>query len=407
MNSHLKLRRLQAVLAVHDHGSALKAADNIHMSQPSVTDAIAACEADIGTALFTRTARGMVPTSAGVTFCKRIALAFEHLQQAETLIRQKRGKATAPLHRLVSEVQLKALSAVVEAGGFHQAARRIGLSQPSVHRAARELETLCGVPLFRRDGAGVEATAEARALARFADLCFGELSSGLAEVRELQGVVDGQLAVGALPLARSQWLPEAVAATLRDFPLAKVRIMDGPYDEQLRALLHGRIDMILGALRDPSPTPDITQEAVFSDPVVIVVRADHPFAAGFDSERDKLTADQLDDLAWVLPRDGTPGRRNFEAFMRTKGLDSPARVVECSSLVTTRALVLQSDHAALLSRQQVEAELTQGRLKIMGPPLSGSLRAIGIATRASFRPTHLQDRFLRHLRANAPAALAT
>ena len=397
MRIHLKLRRLQAVLAVHEHGSALKAAGFVHMSQPAITDAVAACEADMAAALFTRTSRGMAPTVAGEVFCARITLAFDHLKQAEDLIGQKRGKGAAPLHRLVNEVQLRALSAVIEAGGFHQAARRLNLSQPSVHRAARELETLCGTALFRRDGAGVEATAEAHALARFADLCFSELSNGLDEIRELQGIVDGQLNIGALPLARSKWLPDAIAATLRDYPLAKVRVMDGPYDEQLSALRHARIDMILGALRNPPPAPDIAQEEVFSDPVVIVVRADHPLASGFDSDRDKLTPEQLGSLSWILPRTGTPGRSNFESFMASKGQASPTRVIECSSLVTTRALILQSDHGALLSRQQVETELALNQVKIMGPPLTGSLRPIGIATRKGFRPTQLQSAFIGRL----------
>jgi len=50
-------------------------------------------------------------------------------------------------------------------------------------------------------------------------------------------------------------------------------------------------------LRDPLPVPDIQREEVFSDPVVIVVRAHHPFAANFDSDQDKLTPEQLGSLA--------------------------------------------------------------------------------------------------------------
>lgn len=397
MRVNLKLRRLHAVVAVHACGSASKAADMIHMSQPAVTDAIAACEADIGTPLFMRTSRGMTATPAGEVFVTRIRLALSHLEQAEDCIRQKRGRAVAPLHRLVSEVQLRALSSVIEAGGYRQAGKKLGISEPSVHRAVRELEALCGA-LFRKTGAKVEPTAEAVAVARFGDLCFGELASGLDEIRELQGIVDGSLNVGALPLARSKWLPDALASVLDEHPYAKVHIMDGPYDEQLAALRHGRIDFILGALRDPTPTSDIQQEAVFTDPVVIVVRAGHPFAPGFDSEHDKLTPGQLATLAWVLPRQGTPARNQFEKFMTAKGLPPPDRVVECSSLVTARALILRSDYAALLSRQQVEADLALNRLKVMGPPLTGSARAIGITTRKPFHPTRLQSAFLERLR---------
>lgn len=394
----LKLRRLQAVLGVFEQGSALKAAGFVHMSQPAVADAVAACEHDVGVALFTRSSRGMTPTEAGKVLCARIDSAFEHLKTAEAEIARRRGKGAVPLHRLVTEGQLRALSAIVGAGGYHAAARQLGLSQPSVYRAARELETLCGIPLFRRDGAGIETTHEAVGLARLGDLCFRELSNGLDEIRELQGIVDGSLNIGALPLARAKWLPDGLAQVLRTYPLARVSVMDGPYGEQLNALRHGRIDMILGALRDPPAGQDIVQAEIFTDPFVIVVRASHPFARGFDSDRDKLSAGQLGELAWVLPRQGTPGRNTFEAFMAAKGLAPPRSVVECSSFVTTRSLILQSNHAALLSRQQVEADLPQNQIKIMGPPLTGSSRPIGITLRKGFRPTGLQQAFLDQIR---------
>jgi len=392
-----RLRRLWAVLAVYETGSALAAAERIHMSQPAVTGAVAATEADLNVALFERTSRGMTPTAAGHAVCARIKAAATHLQDAEAWLQQRSGAKT-PFRRHVSEVQLRALSAVIETGGFSPAARRLGLSQPSVHRAARELESLCGVALWRREGSQVEATPDARQIARLSDLCFAELRLARDDLMNLQGIAGGTLDIGALPLARSKWLPDAIAATLADFPQAQVRIMDGPYDEQLNALRHARIDLLLGAMRSPLPASDMVQAWSFDDPLVILVRADHPFAAGFDSARDKLTPAQLDSLGWILPRQGTPGRRNFEAFMANKGLAPPARVIECASLVTTRALLLNTDYAALLSRYQVEPELRHGELKIMGPPLSGSTRPIGIAMRQSFRPTRLYQVFLDHLR---------
>jgi DNA-binding transcriptional LysR family regulator len=154
----------------------------------------------------------------------------------------------------------------------------------------------------------------------------------------------------------------------------------------------------MGALRDPAPVDDIVQEWLFSDPWLILVRPGHPLAAGFDSDADKLTPAQLDSLSWVLPRRGAPGREIFERFMAAKGVAPPSSVVECSSFVTIRALLLESDHAAILSRQQVESDVSQGMLKIMGPPLTGSDRPIGLTTRKGFVPTRLQQAFLDDVR---------
>ena len=44
----------------------------------------------------------------------------------------------------------------------------------------------------------------------------------------------------------------AVTRLLREFPQARVSIVDGPYEELLHALLHARTDVIVGALRRPT-----------------------------------------------------------------------------------------------------------------------------------------------------------
>lgn len=386
-------RRLLAFEAVCRYGSALQAADHVHMAQPSVTAAVTALENEVGAILCQRTSKGMTPTAEGTAFVTRIRRALDHLKDAEGLIAVRRAdRARIPLARLVTGTQMRALAACIGSGSYSAAARRLGLAQPSVHRSVRDLETLCGVPLITQ-----QPTLEGRELARHFALYHSELAMGMDEIHEVQGRMAGTVTVGALPLARSGWLPQAVAATLADYPEARIRIMDGPYDVQLQGLLHGEIDCILGALRHPAPSKQIVQRHLFDDPLTIVVRADHPLAAGFNSDHDKLTPQQLDGLAWILPRPGTPGRTVFEQFMATKGLKPPQRVVDCASLVAARALLLCTDMAALLSARQVDYEIRQGLLKIMGPPLTGSLRPIGITTRSGFQPTRLHAALLRHL----------
>lgn len=62
----LSLRALRYAVAVADHGSVSAAARRLHVSQPSVSEAVAACEAEWGFPLFVRRhARGLTPTAAG------------------------------------------------------------------------------------------------------------------------------------------------------------------------------------------------------------------------------------------------------------------------------------------------------------------------------------------------------
>ena len=392
----LKLRQLRAAVAVCDLGSALRAADLVNLSAPAVLGAISALEEAVGETLFERTPRGMTPTPAGAAFCRRAAMGLNHLKTAESEIRPHRRFADR-----VGNVHLRTLACLLESSGFSDAARKLGFSQASVHRTARELEELVGCELWQRHGKLIQPTADARRLGYRAALLAAELRMGLDEINEINGLMNGRVAIGALPMARPQWLPQALIPTLTHHPDARVSIIDGPYDEQLEALLRGQIDVILGGLRFPPPSPHIEQEALFDDPLSIVVRAGHPLAEGFDSDHDKLTPSQLDSLNWILPPQTTPARAHFEAFMAAKGLEPPRRVVECNSLVAIRALLLETDHAAILSTRQITQERAAGKLKIMGPPLSGSSQPVGLCFRQGFEPTRLFAGFLDKVRSAA------
>lgn len=61
-------------------------------------------------------------------------------------------------------VQLRCTSLVAKHGSFSEAARRCGMSQPSVSASVSELEAALGAPLFRRTTRRVELTAFGRAL---------------------------------------------------------------------------------------------------------------------------------------------------------------------------------------------------------------------------------------------------
>ncbi|MFB9857134.1 LysR substrate-binding domain-containing protein [Paenarthrobacter aurescens] len=65
LTTHLKLRHLVIVLAVSEHGSLVRAAEELYLTQPALSRALREAEHAVGASLFERTGRGMVPTPAG------------------------------------------------------------------------------------------------------------------------------------------------------------------------------------------------------------------------------------------------------------------------------------------------------------------------------------------------------
>ena len=64
----MNLRHLEFVIAVAEHGSFTRAAEAVHVSQPSLSHAIAGIEEQLGTSLFNRAGRSVSLTPAGEAF---------------------------------------------------------------------------------------------------------------------------------------------------------------------------------------------------------------------------------------------------------------------------------------------------------------------------------------------------
>jgi DNA-binding transcriptional LysR family regulator len=79
-----ELDLLHTFLEVHRAGSITAAAARLGISQPSVSERIARLEAELGTALFTRSVRGVTPTPAGDALAARVAAPVDRLREVWT-----------------------------------------------------------------------------------------------------------------------------------------------------------------------------------------------------------------------------------------------------------------------------------------------------------------------------------
>jgi LysR family transcriptional regulator of gallate degradation len=388
----VNLRHLHTFGEVARLGSVSAAARAVHISQPAVTQAVAGVERYFGVSLLTRSNTGIALTAAGELCARRIERSISHLRDAVAELARSRNfdfDAT----RLMRSAHLHALSAVVEHRNFSLAARAQHMSQPSVHRAARELERLIGVQLFEKTSFGITPTREAEKLARRARLAFAEIAQARAEVHALSGGESGRTVIGAMPLARSFLVPNALLEFTQQYPEHSVAIVEGTYEHLLASLRSGEADFLIGALRNPAPVADVAQEHLFDDPLAIIVRAKHPLVS-----RKRVTVAALSKYPWIVPRAGTPLRAHFHEMFETAGLPAPTRAIECNSLIATRALLLESDRIMLLSAHQIHYELEAGLLVALPHPAGDVERPIGLTMRHDWHPTDSQRTLLEIVR---------
>lgn len=382
----ISLRHLRIVLAVEETRSVTQGAALCHVSQPAVSAALTQIEAALGTPIFERGRGGLILTSAGQAVALRLRRALALLDPSLT--------ALAPrLTRTATVAQLNALIAVTECESFSAAARRLKIAQPTVHRAISQLEGEVGQPLFDRTSHGVIPIRAVRHLAMAARLAFAEVDQAEADVGALAGREVGRMVIGAMPLARTVLLGPAISLFRKAWRTLPVRVIDGPYSELVLALRRGEVDVLVGALRPAAP--DLTQEVLFQDKMAIVARPGHPLATGNAGPAEMAA------FPWVVAAEGTPARDHFAAMFQTAELPVPESLVETGSMELLSDLVGASDHLGFISARQVARDVARGTLLRLPFQLEGTLRPIGLTTRAAWHPTKAQADMLAALRAAA------
>jgi DNA-binding transcriptional LysR family regulator len=104
--------RLQTFLAVYETGSVRAAAETLHVTPPAVSAAIAALESALGTTLFSKAGRGIVPTDSGETFASYVRKLLGLLTEAAGAVREAgRGRLRVGTVATASEYVLPPLIA--------------------------------------------------------------------------------------------------------------------------------------------------------------------------------------------------------------------------------------------------------------------------------------------------------
>jgi LysR family transcriptional regulator of gallate degradation len=388
------LRGLRCTVAVAQHGSAMAAGVAVHLSQPAVTRAILELERLLGTPLFTRGARGMVPTAEGARVAQRAGVLCEHLARgaADALASSpepRRRSRDAEARRFAAAVVPASLRALVAVAGTRSATRAaalLGLSQPAVHHALRLLEDLAGVPLFQKSARGTLFTHAGEALLHRVKLALAEARAIGAEASAWQGDLRGRLVVGVLPLSVTVLLPQAIEAVLQQHPGVEIVALDGTTESLLPRLLGADLDIVVGALRPGAPLPGLRQEALFDDALAVVATRGHPCLDG--------RALELADLLrwpWVLPLPGTPASLALQRIFVARDLAPPQGRVHAGNTAILRALMRAGDRLAITSRGEALQEARLGAIGVVPVPLPDTSRRVGMLLRdAPALPPDLQ-----------------
>lgn len=375
------IRQARTFLAAARHSSITGAAREINRSQTSVTKSLQDLERELGVELFDRTSKGVTLTAYGKALeagATQAAAAFEAARGLVPPLLMHNSPSAARFFQMdVSDKWLDSFLATAEQQNLAGAAKQLGVTTAAVSANLRKLEDTLNSTLFERLPNATIPTTFAKQLVQHVKLARSHLRHASDELSGMKGVKTGRVAVGSLPFVRTLVLPRAITMMRHSHPYIDVSTLEGRYDDLVAALRCGDLDLVVGALRGESRDADLTEEALIEDELSLIVRRGHPL-----QERNDIDWPDLLDYEWILPRRGTPTRELFEAALISHDLKAPQHVVETSSTVLLRGLLLETDHVTVLSRHQIYYEEKHDMLTALPFKLPHTRRPIGITCRA-------------------------
>jgi DNA-binding transcriptional LysR family regulator len=271
------------------------------------------------------------------------------------------------------------IAELYDCGSILKAARRLSLTQPTVTKALRDVESTLGVQLFERSNRGLEPTAYGEIFARHAKIVLAQLRHAAEELESLRAGYSGKVTVGTLLAASASILPDAIAMLKKQRPAVAISVVVGTYDILMPSLLVGDLDMVLGRLPEEGRSRALVYEEFYAEPICVVARRGHPLA-----RKRRLSLRELANEPWLLPLPETALRRQIERAFVEAGAPLPRNVIESVSILTNRALLRKSDcigvmpyHVALDDVELGLLAILPVKLKSIETPVGAILRAPG------------------------------
>lgn len=266
--------------------------------------------------------------------------------------------------------------AAVRHGNMTEAAAELEISQPALSKSIKALEKSLGVRLLERGRFGVTPTPYGEALVAHGSVIEAELRNAVGEIDALKGATRGHVLVGCGPTEATRLLPQALLAMLRTHPELKVSVLYGLNETLMPLVKNGEVDFALSSVPARATDADLAHDQLLGEAGAVVARSGHPLAR----RRGVAPADLLAQV-WILARRRELERVAFDDLFRAHELEPPEPVIESTSTVLMKAVVMQSDMLTFIPRELIWWEEKAGQLVALDVSGSQWVRRVGITRR--------------------------
>jgi len=247
-------------------------------------------------------------------------------------------------------------------GSMAQAARKLGVSQPTISEAISDLEGTFGVKLLDRTSRGVEPTIFGKALMQRAVAAFDELKQGSLDIAFLADSGQGELRIGFQESLAAALVAPLIRLFARRYPRVALQIDNLPSAEmQVSELRARRYDFTLALMAEPMANErDIQAEILLRDQLAIAASETSVWAS-----RRKLSLAELAGALWVLAPPETLNSNQLAEAFRKVGLEMPKATIVAISEPLRMLTLTNGDYVSAFTHSALRVSAQRYNLTIL------------------------------------------
>jgi DNA-binding transcriptional LysR family regulator len=255
--------------------------------------------------------------------------------------------------------QPRAFDAAATTLSHSRAAEQLHLTQPAVSMQIRLLEDELGLPLFRKQGRGLQLTEAGDELLRHARGILGAIrqaEEALTSMSSGEGSTRGQLHLGVVPTA-NYFAPLLMMAFRERFPEVKLKLSVDRRETILALLNEHQIDVAIAGY--PPSEADVEAEAFARHPHCIVAAPAHPLAG-----KRRIAWSELKGEPFIFREPGSATRQFLEHLLQSQSLQVNV-TMELSGNETIKQAVMAGMGISFMSAHAFQIELAAGRMAVL------------------------------------------
>lgn len=254
--------------------------------------------------------------------------------------------------------QLRAFLALVEHRHFGDAAKAVGVAQPTLSQALATLEETLGVQLIERSARTFLITEAGERLVPLAQRVIDAAEAIVDSVATDRAWLAGPRSIGIIPTVGPYLLPALLRALRKEAPDLTPIIREDQTARLLTALRAGDLDVAIVA--EPIDDPTLARIPLYDEDFVVAVPANHPLGG-----REGIDVAALQDVPILLLDEGHCLRDQTLAVTLAAGLAGvDAQAARATSLSTVIQLVDAGLGATLLPDSAVGVEVRRTSVEI-------------------------------------------